>query len=476
MLKNSTRLLSVVSKAAGPRLARHTVQRAVSAISTPTQRQAATRTFSTATKQFNIHQDTASATSHKHDPSSNMPTVELSDDKTTLKLTPPPSSGYYRAHAPTTMLDALWLRDNCPCEACIHPSTRQKLHTSSQVPLDITISSLESHPAGLKLTWSKGLEDVGEWEDPAKGQPGHVSFYPWEMILGSYGGSPAEHRATARMNHAPKLWDTTVMEKNVLWLDYKEYMETPQGLLKAVKHLQDYGLFFLKNVPTNDDEVATAAERIGHLRHTFYGRTWDVKSVPNAKNIAYTNLNLGLHMDLLYMEAPPGVQLLHSLENSVPGGTSIFMDSFKAVDLLKKEHPADYEILTQTPVTFHYKNSQHHLHYNRPTIALDFHNSTMVVNYAPPFQGPLELPADQMKKFYAALKKFATYIERPDLQYRHTMRPGECMVFANRRVLHARTAFDPSKGNRHLKGCYVDLDMFKDKYRTVLQAEHDGTL
>ena len=69
------------------------------------------------------------------------------------------------------------------------------------------------------------------------------------------------------------------------------------------------------------------------------------------------------------MEAPPGLQLLHSLENSVPGGTSIFMDSFKAVELLKKEHPEDYKILTTVPNTFHYRNADHHLHYNRTTPA-----------------------------------------------------------------------------------------------------------
>jgi len=150
------------------------------------------------------------------------------------------------------------------------------------------------------------------------------------------------------------------------------------------------------------------------------------------------------------------------------------MDSFKAVELLRNEHPQDYEILTKTPTTFHYRNADHHLHYNRPTIALDPMNDTLTVNYAPPFQGPLELPADRIKPFYTALKRFASYIERPDLQYRHTMRPGECMVFANRRVLHARTAFDPTKGSRHLKGCYVDLDMYKDKLRSTLQARADG--
>ncbi|KAG0208101.1 hypothetical protein BGX28_000857 [Mortierella sp. GBA30] len=395
------------------------------------------------------------------------PTVQIAKDSTSVLVTSPKGCKYHRPHQPITVLNSLWLRDNCPCPKCIDPSTRQKLHASSQVPLDISVSSVQIYPEGLELTWSKGLDGVGDWEEPAKSRPGHKSMYSWEMILGSYGGSPSEHRVKTRLNHKPTLWDGQMMKDRALWLDYDEYMNSQEGLVKGLRHLQDYGLFFLKDVPTRDQEVAIVAERIGHLRDTFYGRTWDVKSVPDAKNVAYTNLNLSLHMDLLYMEAPPGVQLLHSLENSVPGGTSIFMDSFKAVELLKKEHPEDYEILTTTPTTFHYRNADHHLHYNRPTIALDPLNDSLTVNYSPPFQGPLELPPEQMKAFYRALRHFTAYIERPDLQFQHTMRPGECMVFANRRVLHARTAFDPTTGNRHLKGCYVDLDMFKDKYRTT---------
>ncbi|KAG0279208.1 hypothetical protein BGZ96_002024 [Linnemannia gamsii] len=401
-----------------------------------------------------------------------LPTVNLAKDSKIIEIQSPTGSKYHRPQS--TKHSTFWLRDNCPCPECIHPSTRQKLHTSTQIPLDLGVASYNATPEGLEIVWSKGLEDTGDWEAPEKGQPGHRSVYPWEMVLGSYGGTPTEHRTESRMNHKPILWDKELMESKTLWLDYNEYMNTPEGLLKGLKHLQDYGLFFLEGVPREDQEVAVAAERIGHLRHTFYGRTWDVKSVPNAKNVAYTNLNLGLHMDLLYLEAPPGLQLLHSLENSVPGGTSIFMDSFKAVQLLRDNHPEDYEVLLKTPTTFHYKNANHHLHYNRPTIVVDPLNDALTVNYSPPFQGPLELPPQEMEAYYKALKKFAGYIEQEDLQFRHTMRPGQCMVFANRRVLHARTAFDPTKGKRHLKGCYVDLDMFKDKYRTTLQAKADG--
>ena len=36
------------------------------------------------------------------------------------------------------------------------------------------------------------------------------------------------------------------------------------------------------------------------------------------------------------------------------------------------------------------------------------------------------------------------------------LRPGDCAVFDNTRVLHARTGFDRG-GRRHLQGCYADL-------------------
>lgn len=41
------------------------------------------------------------------------------------------------------------------------------------------------------------------------------------------------------------------------------------------------------------------------------------------------------------------------------------------------------------------------------------------------------------------------------------------VLFANRRVLHGRTAFDATSGDRHLKGTYLTLDSLKDKLRVL---------
>lgn len=35
--------------------------------------------------------------------------------------------------------------------------------------------------------------------------------------------------------------------------------------------------------------------------------------------------------------------------------------------------------------------------------------------------------------------------------------PGDCLIFDNTRILHARTAFSVT-GSRLLQGCYADMD------------------
>lgn len=179
-------------------------------------------------------------------------------------------------------------------------------------------------------------------------------------------------------------------------------------------------------------------------------------------------------MNYRYYENPPGLQLLHCLKNSVKGGASYFTDSFKAVDILRKSHPEDYEVLSTIPLTYHYINDNHYMHFNRPVITYDKYNDTMVTNYSPPFQGPAEIEdVETEEKVYKAFRKFTEYVEDPKLRFEYLLKPGDLVIFANRRVLHARHAFDASSGDRHLKGAYIDMCEFKDKFR-VLKKIYQG--
>jgi gamma-butyrobetaine dioxygenase len=40
-------------------------------------------------------------------------------------------------------------------------------------------------------------------------------------------------------------------------------------------------------------------------------------------------------------------------------------------------------------------------------------------------------------------------------------------MFDNCRLLHGRSAFDPSEGLRHLQGCYIDIDGPRSLYRVL---------
>lgn len=86
-----------------------------------------------------------------------------------------------------------------------------------------------------------------------------------------------------------------------------------------------------------------------------YGQDFDVRTEVQPINIAYTNAELDLHMDLPYYESPPGIQMLHCIENdktTVKGGESLFMDVHHCAELFREEDPEGFQTLCEVPATF----------------------------------------------------------------------------------------------------------------------------
>ncbi|KAL9090782.1 MAG: hypothetical protein Q9159_001838 [Coniocarpon cinnabarinum] len=138
---------------------------------------------------------------------------------------------------------------------------------------------------------------------------------------------------------------------------FDDFLQSSEAFSAILFALDRFGLAFIKDVPLQENAVEQIGERIGPLRHTFYGRTWDVKDKPNAENVAYTATELGLHMDLLYMKEPPGLQLLHCINSSSNGGKSVFCDAFAAAsDLYNSGNLGQrhFDILSRYPVGYHY--------------------------------------------------------------------------------------------------------------------------
>ncbi len=149
-----------------------------------------------------------------------------------------------------------------------------------------------------------------------------------------------------------------------------------------------------------------------------------------------------------YFQHPPRYQILHCLRNRVRGGTSIFVDAVAVAEELRKSYPEHFNVLTVSPVAFHYINDGHHLHYEHPTIELAPPNSSSShdserwishINHSPPFQAPLAL--DTPTEFYPALNIFSALLNDQKNKYEYTLKEGDAVLFDNRRVLHGRTAF-----------------------------------
>ncbi|MCJ1296917.1 hypothetical protein MMC34_008485 [Xylographa carneopallida] len=288
-------------------------------------------------------------------------------------------------------------------------------------------------------------------------------------------------------------WTKNLIAMEHCTFPYIKYLESSDTLHEALNHLHRYGILFLSSTPSEASAIERIANRIGPLRNTFYGSTWDVRSIPSAKNIAYTAQNLGFHMDLLYMASPPGLQILHTMIASTRGGESLFSDGLNACYAMWKKAPEHLASLCTYQVTYRYKNDSHWYQQDRTTLSHpiefdasgceipDLTRSDQEINWSPPFQGPFERDIgtkdssqngkteaglSALRVYLKAAKIFKAFLEAEDSVLETKMEEGTCVIFDNRRILHARKAFD-SDSERWLRGAYVDKDPFKSRLRVL---------
>jgi gamma-butyrobetaine dioxygenase len=369
--------------------------------------------------------------------------------------------------------DTVFLRDSCTCPRCVDPDSRQKLFQTSDIPQEIEGKARMVQDEGK--SWMIEVE----WQNDVPGYgPEHRTRHSLDWLRRAL-NTEVELRGGVRYDDRV-LWDRDIITKNNKWIDYTDWMSQDTVLFDALTHLNKYGLLFLKNVPESEDSVVDIAGRIGTLKDTFYGRTWDVRSKAHAENIAYTPQFLGLHMDLLYTSNPPHLQLLHSLRARTPGGESFFSDAFHAAQKLHDASKTHFRTLCTFPVTYHYHHPAHHYHYTRPAIEVHpypkYSEPTNLalhrVNWSPPFQAPFEAriggeSQTALRNYLAAAHAYEKLLSQEENLFEYRLNEGECVIFDNRRVLHARRAFDATKGERWLKGAYVDDDVFFSKLRVL---------
>lgn len=188
------------------------------------------------------------------------------------------------------------LREACRCDRCVHPSTQQRLMTLGQMRAELEQSGWLSGDYD-KISENTRLDDdmrfrwAGQWHSmPVTAfnrtpQPLAIRKNYLKRILRRRGWSDVATLHEQASTHG-----------RAVFVDYSSGGDFLRQILEQVQIL---GIVVIKGVPTEENSLVNFARQIGPIRNTFYGQTWDVKSVRNSKNIAYTDLDLGLHMDLL---------------------------------------------------------------------------------------------------------------------------------------------------------------------------------
>ena len=214
-------------------------------------------------------------------PSETAPTAEICLVNKIVKINHP-EAGLERAEFPF-----IWLRD--ACQSSVDASTQQRLFNTTDIEKSIK-------PLGVDLVNDKLMI---RWDQPLRSstsQNTETSVYSLDFLARH--ASNAALNAHLSLNEPCVLWDKNQLTRDNLTLPYDRLSE-PEVKKAALRQVIRYGIVFFSGVSTEDKsdagcELAKLAAQVGTIRRTWYGEhTWDVQSVANAKNIAYTNLDLG---------------------------------------------------------------------------------------------------------------------------------------------------------------------------------------
>lgn len=340
---------------------------------------------------------------------------------------------------------AVWLRDNCPCPSCRDPLSGQKLRDVLDVAIDISIGAVQQAPGSADSVVVTFLPD------------GHRAEFSRTWLATQASGPAGDGRSEADK----ELWRAADLAGRIPEGEWSHYNSDNEERLRVLRAVRRLGFVLLHGTPLAEGTVLRVAETFGYVRETNYGRLFDVRVEGRPTNLAFTSREISPHTDNPYRDPVPTMQLLHCLANGVVGGDSGLVDGFQAASKLRAEAQGAFELLASTPVLFAWSDDRTSLCAERPMLGLDGRGAVREVRFNNRSMQAMRLSHDELVAFYEAYRHFAEIVGRPELRLHLRLDPGDCLVFDNVRVLHARTAFSAGAGEqqgRHLQGCYADLD------------------
>ncbi len=299
----------------------------------------------------------------------------------------------------------LWLRERCRDAASMDLKTQQRWADPSDFDLQLTIVSVTQPAAGtLRVKFSDG----------------HEAAFSAADLLEEAALEPNSHDCPP-----PQLWDGSLTAlPRVRWRADASESER----LAWVEAFLSYGFVIFEGVPTTPGTVLEVGATFGFTRETNFGALFDVRSTPDATDLAYTSVALDPHTDNPYRAPVPGIQLLHCLVNQTRGGLSTLVDGFAVAAALREHDPAAFAVLSSTPVRFKYLDAHTELTASAPPIELDVTGALKAIHFSPRLDFVPLFEPERLSAYFRARREFDQRLRAPHFEIRFLLkqrRPGD---------------------------------------------------
>ncbi|XP_063612454.1 gamma-butyrobetaine dioxygenase-like isoform X1 [Penaeus indicus] len=352
-------------------------------------------------------------------------------------------------------LPYIWLRDNCQCAQCFSEGALGRKLLMQDLDLDVKPALISESERVVTVEWTDG----------------HYSEFTGEWLYDRAFTPTSRTRRRHQFAYTREPWGA---DHRLPEYDYVRMMKDDKVLLDWLITMEKKGSAMVKNAPDRDIAGPELIEHIAYVKPSHYGPHSPVINRPDSNNVAFTNAKLGMHNDLAQYEHMPGIIFIHCLKQHIgTGGESVIADGLLAAEILRKSNPDAFHVLTSTDAYFwdkghanyswempeFYKISRH------PILTLDSNNDVCRVSLNNAVRDSfLDLPAQKVKGFYAAMKLFNDILYDNSLAFK--MDSGDIMTLDNVRCLHGREGYE-AFSERHIESSYLDWDEARCRRRRL---------
>ena len=166
-----------------------------------------------------------------------------------------------------------WLRERVNGDSFVDKRTQQRLFDPTELQENIKIDSLNISNDCLEITFNDGV---------------HTKLAIKNILK--------EFTNLNDVKYIKKIkWDSSLKDLNNF--EFNENFFENKEMYKALIDFYQYGFVIFKKVPTKNNFIVDFANSIGSIRRTNFGEFFNVKSIPNPNDLAYTSLPLAPHTE-----------------------------------------------------------------------------------------------------------------------------------------------------------------------------------